>query len=326
MANSRLSIVSVENSKENATNTPSRATRMRQLQAKYERLWLIDPERFNPLKNIKGRERLERTWTLLTRHISLNNQQVVDIGCGAGIFSFRLADQGCQVKAVDIAANALKLVQQKRHTNVSCQQETMPFTSLPDQGYDLVVCTEVIADVYPEDYRLFFAELSRVIRPTGYLLFSSAIDIQTDQGVQRLQELALTEFDILESVVSYHALSIRLKRLLEKPALFIRGWQDKQFYEEEMKHRQGIQKLGFWICTSFFLVWLWYAILPLTTRLLHYLNTSRSCLLRLEKICRSLWHKKGISHYLFIAKQRPLKMVDPQQIPIEKPGRKEIWN
>jgi hypothetical protein len=56
------------------------------------------------------------------------------------------------------------------------------------------------------------------------------------------------------------------------------------------------------------------------------LNHNRKILLRLEKICRFLWDREGISHYLFIAKRRPLPSIHPEDIPIEKPKRKEIWD
>jgi len=329
MAENRLNIISVEAPSEdfllNAPPAPSRTARLREMRAKYERLWLLDPERFNPLRNVMEQERLERTWKILTRHTFLMDQKTVDIGCGSGVFSHRLQESGAQVEAVDIAENALKILKNK-YPAIPVRQTAMPETSLADQQYDIVVCTELIAEIAAVDYRLFFAELSRVIRPSGFLVFSSAIDIYTDHGSGRLFELAQTEFDILDHISSYHALSIRLKHFFEGPSLYTEGWENKEFYRNELKHRKGFNRLWFWGATSPLFVWISYGLRPLFSPILKGLKTKRSWLLKLEKICQALWHQRGISNEIFIAKQRPLRVIDPEEIPVEKPKRKEIWD
>jgi 2-polyprenyl-3-methyl-5-hydroxy-6-metoxy-1,4-benzoquinol methylase len=213
MTQNRLNIISVTSQSSSIPSSPnSRHTRIKELQAKFERLWLVDPERFNPLRNCMERERLERTWQLLTNHVNLRDQFVVDIGCGAGVFSRRLRDAGAQVEAVDIAENALKRFREVDAERIELKQDAMPMTHLPDHRYQVVVCTELIAEIPPHDYRLFFAELSRLIQPDGYLVCSSPIDIDTTGAVERLRELAQSEFDIIEEVASYHALYLRLMR------------------------------------------------------------------------------------------------------------------
>lgn len=321
MTESRLNIISVSSSK----GSSSRINRQKEMQAKFERLWLKDPEQFNPLRNCFERERIERIWTLLAE-VPLHHKQAVDIGCGAGILSLRLRDAEAHVTAVDIAENALKRMHGEEFRQITLKQDAMPTTSLPDQAYDIIVCTELIAELPREDYRLFFAELARLIKPDGYLICSSAIDIHSDEGVQRLLDLAHTEFDIIQSKTSYHALFIRLKHFFEAPSRFIAAWRDPQLKQKELQTRTSLQRWRFWLQTSPFFIWLWYALEPLTRPILRVFKNSRSWLLRLEKICRFVWDEKGINHYIFLAKRRPLIKVDPQDIPIEKPKRKEIWS
>jgi 2-polyprenyl-3-methyl-5-hydroxy-6-metoxy-1,4-benzoquinol methylase len=219
MTENRLNIIQVslpENSPYSLEST--RSFRTKEMQAKFERLWLLHPEQFDPLE----RERLERTWQLLTDHTSLKDKQIVDLGCGRGIFSRRMRDAGAKVKAVDIAENALKAFQKEdKEYIIYLQQDAMPNTSLPDQSYDVVICTELIAHLYPDDYRLFFAELARIVRTDGYLVCSSAIDIHSDGGRERLAALTQTEFDLVGEVVSYHALYLHLKWFFQAPARFI---------------------------------------------------------------------------------------------------------
>lgn len=329
MPNNPLNIITVpssdETSSSNTSSNRSRTARVKEMQAKFERMWLINPEQFNPLRNCMERERIERTWELLVRHTSLEEKQTADIGCGEGLLSRRLRDAGAHVEAVDIAENALKHLKEKDHHRIHTKQEALPNTSLPDNAYDVIVCTEVIADLNRDDYRLFFAELSRLVKSSGVVVCSSAIDIDSDGGVDKLNELAQTEFDILESVKSYHALYIRLRRMLEAPSRFIEGWQDSAVKKKELSKRHGFSWVWYWMNTSPLFVWMWYGLEPLTRPFRRLLKNSRKTLLRLEKFCRLLWDESGVSHYLFIAKRRPLQMVDPREIPIEHPHKKEIW-
>lgn len=328
MAEKRLNVINApsENSLDQPPYYNSRITRIKELQAKFERLWLVDPDHFDPLRNCMERERLERTWQLLLKHVTLADQLLIDIGCAAGVFSRRLRDAGARVEAVDIAENALKRFKEVDADRIQLKQEAMPTTHLPDNRYNIVICTELIAEIPPEDYRLFFAELSRLIRPDGHLICSSPIDIDSTGGVERLQVLAQSEFDIIEDAASYHALYLRLKRLLDAPSRFTAGWQDSEYKRKEMASRKGLKRFLFWLNTTPLFVWFWYACDPCTYPFRNLLKNNRKCLLILEKMCRFLWDREGISHYLFIAKRRPLSTINSNDIPIEKPKRKEVWD
>ncbi len=326
MTENRLNIISVSSEIDQSYQN-SRIGRKKELQAKFERLWLLDPESFNPLRNCMEQERLERTWTLLTKHVLLNQGVTcVDIGCGAGVFSRRLRDTGAHVVSVDIAENALKKFRHLGAEHIQLRQEAMPATQLPDQSYQVVVCTDLIAELPREEYRLFFAELSRIIHPEGYLVCSSPIDIKSIGGVEKLMELAQSEFDIIEDFSSYHALYLRLRSFFSAPSRFIKGWQHPDFKKKEILQLKGLSRLWFWLNTSPFLVWVWYACSPLVTPIKNLLRKNLKILLFLEKICHTFSDQDGISHYLFIAKRRPLIRINPEEIPQERPKRKEVWD
>jgi 2-polyprenyl-3-methyl-5-hydroxy-6-metoxy-1,4-benzoquinol methylase len=295
------------------------------LQAKFERLWLVNPAQFNPLRNCMQRERLERTWKLLTQHVQVKDKKIADIGCAAGVFSRRMRDGGAYIEAIDIAENALKFLRQEDMLHMQAKQEAMPTTSLLDHNYDIVVCTEVLAELDREDYRLFFAELARLVKPEGYIVCSTPIDINSEGGVERLVELAQTEFDITDATPSYHAFFIKFKHFLETPILLTLAWKDSLFKEQELAKRRGMSYWWFYTQTSTAFIWIWSILAFLTKPLLTYVKNSRWLLLRLENFCQLLQDERGISHYLFIARRRSLKRVNPEEIPLEKLGRKEIW-
>ena len=324
MADNRLQLVSESISSPEAP--PSmRYVRRQEQQAKFERLWLREPERFNPLRNCMQKERLERTWNIIPADYSLTDKRAVDLGCGAGFFTRRLRDAGASVDAVDIAENALKYFALYDNIRIHTRQDAVPTTKLDDDEYDLVVCTELIAELPPDDYRLCFAELSRLIKRNGYLVCSSPIDINSEGGAQRLLQLAQTEFDILEIRPSYHALYLRLKRLLKTPSRFIEAWRNPQYCNRELDKRTGLDYVWFWFNTTLFMIWIWSILNTICRPLLKLLKYNRSVLLTLEKICHYFSDEAGISHLIFLAKRRPLQAVEPSKRPVERPGKREIW-
>lgn len=327
MPENPLNVISTGTPQDHSENRQlnSRKNRARELQAKFERLWLTDPERFNPLRNCMERKRIELTWGFITKHLNIVNKQTADIGCGSGVFSRRLRDHGALVEAVDIAENALKQFIREGANHIHLKRDAMPETSLPDHHYDLVVCMELIAELPKEDYRLFFAELSRLIKTNGHLICSSPIDIDTEGGVYKLIELAQTEFDILEEQVSYHALSIRLKRFFEAPSLFIKCWKNPELRIKELTSRRGFTKGWFWLNTTPLFIWPWFIFELCTRPILRFLRNSPRFMLFLERVCRFISDREGISHYLFLAKLRPLQSINPKDMPIQKLGKKEIW-
>lgn len=303
-----------------------RKSKQKELEAKFERLWLINPEQFNPLRNCLQRERLERTWNLLNRNVSLNEKKIVDLGCGAGVFSRRMRDGGGTVEAVDIAENALKLFAHHDCRNIQLKRDVMPTTKLPDENYDIVSAMDLIAELPDEDYRLFFAELARIIKSNGYLLCSSPIDIYTEGGVDKLLQLAQTEFDIGEVKKSYHALHLKLKFIFLAPSLFIEAQKNADLRKKELNKRSGPNKWWFYLNSSSSLFWIWFLIVPFTKPLLHLLKNNRRLLLFLENICEFISDDAGVSHITFLAKRRPIQMMTAEEnIPMERPRKREVW-
>lgn len=324
MPKSTLNIIKIdENSMSNKKNLPSRRARLKEFQAKFERLWLVDPEAFNPLRNCMEKERLERSWNLLKTHVELKQKLIADIGCAAGIFTKRLWEAGGQITAVDTAENALKHLRQQNFTNITIQQGTMPDTPLLDNHYDVIVCMDVIAFLPVDDHRLFFSELSRLIKPQGYVLCSTPIDIYTEGGAQRLIDLAHSEFNLVSAVISYHALYIRLKHFFNLPHLFVQGAENEESRKKEIHSRSGFSKKWYKMNASYPFAYFWKLIRIGTRPCLAALKNKRSLLLSLEKICRFFLDEAGISHFIFLAQKRPLEMTE--EIPINRPKKHEIW-
>lgn len=281
-----LQIIETSTSRSKDSSRPTKYAKRVEKQALFERMWLLNPLAFDPMRTCMGRERVERSWNLLKNGVNPEKLRCADIGCGTGVFSEKLQENGALVEAVDISQNALNRIQSKEAgSRIPLKREAMPETTLPDASYDLLICTDLLTCLDQREYRLAFSELSRLLTTEGYLLFSTPIDFKTEGGVEKLQELAQTEFEILDAVPSYHKLYICLERVFEKIGSF-------------------------------------FPIQSLVDRFRQSRRLLRIC----EKATQFLWDEAGISHYIFLGKKRRLPDLEPEQIPEERLGKKQIWN
>lgn len=325
MNNKRLAIVEVSNQPGTERRLPSRRVKRQEVQAKYERLWLVKPEQFNSTRNCMERERLDRTMELIQEHLCVVGKRIVDLGCGDGTLAKRLRDAGGLVQAVDIASNALKVLQTEDSTDIEITQDALPETSLPDNSYDLVISTDVIAELNVPDYRLFFAELARLVKGTGYVVCSTPLDIHSEDALQRLTELAHTEFNVMRWVYSHHALYQRFINFLSAPGRFVKAFRDTTYRQVELQSRQSLSRLWF-KCNSMLIPSLfWIPVAYLTDPITERFRQNRWIMLKLEKVCRFFSDINGISHAIFLGQRRPLEIPDPRLQPVERPKKREVW-
>ena len=99
---------------------------------------------------------------------------VLDIGCGGGYMVDALSHHTTKLVGIDLAQQALLAADQRaRSEKYHCllsraSADALPF---PNHSFDGIVCTDVLVHVpNPEDV---VAEISRLLKPGGWLHFSS---------------------------------------------------------------------------------------------------------------------------------------------------------
>lgn len=321
MDDNPLKIVSTSDKKEGWVS--SKSNNRTEAIARFDRLWLQNPEQFNPERNCMEQERIERTAALFPE---LNGCVAADLGCGLGTLSRLMRDAGATVTAVDVSANALKALKEWDATRISAEQDYVPRTKLIDDSYDLALGTELVAYLPHQEYRLFMSELARLVKPDGNVICSTPIDINSVDSLERFIELSETEFKPTTWKLSYHKYWIKLHDFIAAPSRYVRAGRDAQYRTEKLEEREGFGKVWFRWNSSKPLVFLWMVIRLVSAPLHSVVKRSRWLLLTLERMCKAISSTAGISHAIWIGKRRPLvEYTPPEEQPEVHLGKKQVW-
>jgi SAM-dependent methyltransferase len=114
----------------------------------------------------------ERPATLSLLPDSLRGQRVLDAGCGPGVYSEILIKKGASVVSIDASPKMLEMAKQRlgKTENILLADLSKPLAFLEDDSFDVVLSP--LALDYVEDWRSVFAEFYRLLRPSGYFIFS----------------------------------------------------------------------------------------------------------------------------------------------------------
>lgn len=327
MSNNPLSIIKTDDQppkpkKAIVTKTAKRTT----AKAILDRLWLTNPEQFNPLLNSLGRERIKRTCKLINEIAKEPFITAADIGTGTGYFAEHLATLGLNVHAVELSSIPFKNLENKNLPKIQVFQDYIPHTTLEGDAYDLVLGTDVIAYLEKIEYRLFFAELARIVNREGFVIVSTPLDIYSEDALQNFVSLVESEFNVEHYIFSYHSYFIRLCQFFEAPAIFVKASQNFGFYETELAKRFSINQYLFKFNTAKIPSFFWNCVSFFTNPILNRLKNSEFIMLKLEKLCRFISNETGISHAIFACKRRKFfENVETEKGPLDRKGKRQVW-
>jgi ubiquinone biosynthesis O-methyltransferase len=108
--------------------------------------------------------------------------KVLDVGCGTGNFSIKLAKMGCEVIGIDISDEMLKVAKDKAKReglNIKFYNMDVYNMKFEDNCFDGVI--SVTAFEFLKDPNKAIKEMFRVLKPNGYLLIGT-INKDSDWG------------------------------------------------------------------------------------------------------------------------------------------------
>lgn len=103
----------------------------------------------------------------------VEGRRILDAGCGTGIYAEWLLERGADVVGVDVSDGMLEIAREKLGEDVPLYQGDIgePLEFAESDSFDGIVSALVLG--YVEDWRAPFAEFARVLRPGGFLVFST---------------------------------------------------------------------------------------------------------------------------------------------------------
>lgn len=106
-------------------------------------------------------------WAAFTRLCPIRSgQRVLDIGCGVGRWSVRMAAQGAQVLGVDISSRMIDMAEP--HAGVEYRVAAAHELDCPDQSFDVVVSVTVLQHITdPDELKRALRNLRRMLKDSG---------------------------------------------------------------------------------------------------------------------------------------------------------------
>lgn len=111
----------------------------------------------------------------ITQHVSIENKNILDIGCGGGILSESLAREKANVTGIDLAESALETAREhSRQSGLTIRYLAISAEDLAKQEaaqYDIVTCMELLEHV-PSPASIVTA-CSKLVKPGGHVFFAT---------------------------------------------------------------------------------------------------------------------------------------------------------
>jgi SAM-dependent methyltransferase len=112
--------------------------------------------------------------------------RVLDLACGNGFGTVRLATVAKTVTGADVSSEAIETARRENaRPNVRYEQIAKPPFPFADASFDVVVSLETIEHMHAHEQPAFVAELERVLAPDGVLVLSTP-DREAEQGLAKM--------------------------------------------------------------------------------------------------------------------------------------------
>jgi ubiquinone/menaquinone biosynthesis C-methylase UbiE len=183
------------------------------IQAEFDRLALVT-------EGDEGWNQNSHYHDFLLRHVPHGCRRALEIGCGAGSFSRRLAARSEHVLALDISPEMLRLARERSShlSNLEFQLADAVEREFPPEEFDLIA---TIATLHHMPFAQMLSKMERALKPGGVLLI---LDLLQPESF----------LDAITNAVAYPAcVGLRLlhRGRLRAPAAVRAAWAEHEQYD-----------------------------------------------------------------------------------------------
>jgi len=134
----------------------------------------------------RKKKTIESTVKWILDKAGKSNLKILDLGCGPGLYSQLLAENGHQVTGVDFSKHSIEYARKTAEdNNLEIDYRKQNYLELEDhEKYDLVILIFTDFGVLsPDDRAILLFNIHRALKPGGFFLFDVLNDNQLDQKV-----------------------------------------------------------------------------------------------------------------------------------------------
>jgi len=101
-------------------------------------------------------------------------ERILDVACGGGVLSLKIAEKGCEVCGIETSEHAIKYAKRlAKREKIACEfvvgnAEDLPY---PDEYFDKIVCSSSL-EHFKEDIKAL-KEMHRVLKPDGKVVLTT---------------------------------------------------------------------------------------------------------------------------------------------------------
>lgn len=147
-------------------------------------------------------------WRSILRYLDpKEGERILDVACGGGFLSLKIAERGCEVCAIDISEESINRAKRfAEKARIACEFRVgnAEALSYPDGYFDKIVCSSSL-EHFEDDVRAL-KEMRRVLKPPGSIVLT--VDSFTYPISNHLKE----EHRMIGQVVNYYTLETLKER------------------------------------------------------------------------------------------------------------------
>lgn len=172
---------------------------------------------------------------------------VLDYGCGLGYLLEHLLARGLACSAAEFSAESVELVNEKFGDRPNWKGATLVSglpTPFPNAEFDVITCTETLEHLSDELLPGIVAEMHRLLKPGGIVLFTTPNDEDLEQAMtycpfceaeyHKVQHQRSFTRDSLRSLLESHDFTVLFCQDLNF-AEFQKGWSLRAFDDVSMR-------------------------------------------------------------------------------------------